>query len=141
LGTLSGGGPLGGEALGSNGFEEQFFLFAWFPPDRADLPSPGRFASFLFFPREQWRIPVRARRGTGAAMDGDDKRISAQAIYAAQILSVIQLTKRHLAELLKIDIAYVDRILAEIRSNGLPLMSSYSEDDRLYFWMEKTEEN
>jgi hypothetical protein len=53
---------------------------------------------------------------------------------------VIQLTKRHLADILKIDIAYVDRILAEIRSNGLPLMSSYSEDDRLYFWMEKSEE-
>jgi len=73
-------------------------------------------------------------------MDDDDKQISAEAIYAAQVLSVIQLTKRHLAELLKIDIAYVDRILAEIRSNGLPLTSSYSEDDRLYYWMEKSEE-
>jgi hypothetical protein len=73
-------------------------------------------------------------------MAGDDKRISAEAIYAAQVLSVIQLTKRHLADLLKIDIAYVDRILAEIRSNGLPLMSSYSEDDRLYYWMEKSED-
>lgn len=72
-------------------------------------------------------------------MDSKDKQISAKAIYAAKVLSVIQLTKSHLAELLKIDIDYVDHILEELRSSGLPLMSSFSDDNRLFYWMEKDE--
>lgn len=74
-------------------------------------------------------------------MDGEDRPISTQAIYVAQILSVIQLTKRHLADLLKIEMDIVDGILREIHSKGLPLMSSRSEDDHLYFWMEKSDES
>jgi hypothetical protein len=71
----------------------------------------------------------------------DDKNISAKAIYAAEVLSVVQVTKRHLAELLRIEIDKIDPILAEIRSVGLPLRSSISEDNHIYYWMEKTDDS
>lgn len=74
-------------------------------------------------------------------MAGDGKSISAEAVYAAQVLSVIQLTKKHLAELLKIDVDHVNLILEELRTSGLPLMSSFSQDNCLYYWMEKDKDS
>ena len=67
----------------------------------------------------------------------DGKNISDKAIRAAEVLSVVQVTKIHLAELLRIEVGKVDQILQEIRSVGLPLKSSISDDNRVYYWMEK----
>ncbi len=72
-------------------------------------------------------------------MSGNPKSISARAIYAGEVLSVFQATKRHLADLLKIDVSKVDQILEELRSMGMPLRSSIAEDNRIYYWMEKTD--
>lgn len=74
---------------------------------------------------------------TGLEPVADGKNISDKAIHAAEVLSVVQATKRHLAELLRIEIDMVDRILEEIRSVGLPLKTSLSDDNRIYYWMEK----
>ena len=70
-------------------------------------------------------------------MTGEGKPISEQAIHASEVLSVVQATKRHLAKLLRIDIDKVDRIIEEIRAIGLPLKTSISEDNRIFYWMEK----
>jgi hypothetical protein len=74
-------------------------------------------------------------------MAGGGKPISPQAVHAAEVLSVIQVTKRHLADLLKVDVDIVDGILEELRSSGMPLMSSFAKDNRLYYWLENAEES
>jgi hypothetical protein len=69
----------------------------------------------------------------------DGKFISEKTVQAIEVLVSVQATKETLARILKVDLPKVDEILAEIRSFDLPLLSTRAKDNRLYYWLEKSE--
>ena len=70
-------------------------------------------------------------------MEGDGKPVSAKALYASEVLTVVQATRELLARILGVEVAGVDEILNELRNFGLPLCSTRAEDDRIYYWIDK----
>jgi hypothetical protein len=78
--------------------------------------------------------------GRGEVVEGDGKPISAKALYASEVLTVVQATKELLARILDVDVSGVEEILNELRGVGLPLLSTKAEDDRLYYWIDKPAE-
>lgn len=72
-------------------------------------------------------------------MGEDGKFISEKTVQAIEVLLSVQATKETLAKILKVEVSNVEKIIAEIRSFDLPLLSAKAEDDRLYFWLDKSE--
>jgi hypothetical protein len=70
----------------------------------------------------------------------DGKFISEKTVQAIEVLVSVQATKETLARILKVEVLKVEEILAEIRSFDLPLLSARAKDNRLYYWLEKSEE-
>jgi len=70
----------------------------------------------------------------------DGKSISEKTVQAIEVLVSVQATKETLARILKVEVLKVEEILAEIRSFDLPLLSTRAKDNRLYYWLEKSEE-
>ena len=60
-------------------------------------------------------------------------------MQAIEVLLAVQATKETLARILKVEILKVDEILAEIRSFDLPLLSTRAKDNRMYYWLDKSE--
>lgn len=69
----------------------------------------------------------------------DGKVLSEKTVQAIEVLLSVQATKETLARILKVEVSSVDSILAEIRSFDLPLLSTRAKDDRLYYWLEKSQ--
>jgi hypothetical protein len=67
------------------------------------------------------------------------KFISEKTVQAIEVLVSVQATKETLARILKVDLQKVEDILAEIRSFDLPLLSTRAKDNRLYYWLDKSE--
>ena len=72
-------------------------------------------------------------------MEEDGKFISEKTVHAIEVLLSVQATSETLAKILKVDVGNIEAILNEIRSFDLPLLSAKAEDDRLYYWLEKSE--
>jgi len=72
-------------------------------------------------------------------VEEEGKFISDKTVQAIEVLLSVQATKETLARILKVEVLKVDEILAEIRSFDLPLLSSMAKDNRLYYWLEKSE--
>ena len=66
--------------------------------------------------------------------------ISEKTVQAIEVLLSIQATKETLARILKVEVLKVEEILAEIRSFDLPLLSARAKDNRLYYWLEKSDQ-
>jgi hypothetical protein len=73
------------------------------------------------------------------AVSEDGKFISEKTVQAIEVLVSVQATKETLARILKVEVSNVDEILAEIRSFDLPLLSTRAKDNRLYYWLDKSE--
>jgi hypothetical protein len=69
----------------------------------------------------------------------DGNFISEKTVQAIEVLLSVQATKETLAKILKVEVSNVEEILAEIRSFDLPLLSTRAKDNRLYYWLEKSE--
>jgi hypothetical protein len=69
----------------------------------------------------------------------DGNFISGKTVQAIEVLLSVQATKETLARILKVEILKVEEILAEIRSFDLPLLSTRAKDNRMYYWLDKTE--
>ena len=74
---------------------------------------------------------------SGSAVGEDGKFVSGKTVHAIEVLASVQATQETLAKILKVDVADIDRILEEIRSFGLPLLSAKAEDDRMYYWLDE----
>lgn len=72
-------------------------------------------------------------------MGENGKFISEKTVQAIEVLVSVQATRETLAKILKVDLPKVDEILAEIRSFDLPLLSTRAKDNRLYYWLEKSD--
>lgn len=72
-------------------------------------------------------------------MAENGKFISEKTVQAIEVLVSVQATKETLARILKVDLQKVEDILAEIRSFDLPLLSTRAKDNRLYYWLDKSE--
>ena len=73
------------------------------------------------------------------AVGEDGKFISEKTVQAIEVLASVQATKETLAKILKVEVSNIERILEEIRSFDLPLLSAKADDDRLYYWLDKSE--
>jgi hypothetical protein len=76
---------------------------------------------------------------SGSAVGENGKFISEKTVQAIEVLVSVQATRETLARILKVDPPKVDEILAEIRSFDLPLLSTRAKDNRLYYWLDKSE--
>lgn len=76
---------------------------------------------------------------SGTVVGEDGKVLSEKTVQAIEVLLSVQATKETLARILKVEVSSVDSILAEIRSFDLPLLSTRAKDDRLYYWLEKSQ--
>ena len=72
-------------------------------------------------------------------MEKDGKFISEKTVHAIEVLLSVQATHETLAKILKVEVSNIEGILNEIRSFDLPLLSAKADDDRLYYWLEKSD--